>query len=124
MGDWGHQAWDSDEAADWFHQFWQGGGMPLVIAELAQFDPRSERYERVRAACQVLVAFGSPYAWPSHCSNADRIQSIERAVVILSHMLNPPNANWCFLEMGVHDATVQHVQAQLQQLIRLRDGVP
>ena len=89
MGDWGHQAWDSDEAADWFHQFWQGGGMPLVIADLAQFDPRSERYERVRAACQVLVAFGSPYAWPSHCSNADRIQSIERAVVILSHMLNP-----------------------------------
>lgn len=125
MGDWGHQAWDSDDAADWFHRFWHGGGMRLVVNELAQFDPRSARYDRVRAACHVLIAFGSPYCWPSNFSDAERRQSLDAAATLLSHMLNPPTADWQFLAHCEHDAAVLNdVRRQQQHIQQLRNALP
>ena len=75
MGDWGPLAWDSDEGADWFHRFWQEG-MQRVVDELRNFDPAQGRWDSLRAACHVLIAFASPYAWPSNLDDALRQQLV------------------------------------------------
>ena len=121
MGDWGPLAWDSDEGADWFHRFWQGGGMQLVVDELRDFDPAQGRWDSLRAACHVLIAFASPYAWPSHLEDALRLQAMADAVRILGHMLQPPTTDWTFIDDAEADplalADVRRQLAQLQALL-------
>ena len=127
MGDWGPLAWDSDEGADWFHRFWQQG-MQLVVDELRNFDPAQGRWDSLRAACHVLIAFASPYAWPSKLDDALRQQAMTDAVRILGHMLQPPSAAWTFIDDVEADllalADVRRQLAQLQALATQAPGAP
>ena len=120
MGDWGPLAWDSDEGADWFHRFWQEG-MQRVVDELRNFNPAQGRWDSLRAACHVLIAFASPYAWPSKLDDTLRQQAMADAVRILGHMLKPPSADWTFIDDVEADplalADARRQLAQLQALL-------
>ena len=116
MGDWSKEAWGTDEAADWFGRYWNGGGMAWVLQTLHDFQPETEQYESVRAACMVLGCFGSAYAWPSvHLE--ERMPALQQAITLLTQMLNPPDDAWGFLDMWNHDeAVVKSVERQIALL--------
>ncbi|NJR44195.1 hypothetical protein HC761_01760 [bacterium] len=64
MGDWSNDAWGSDEAADWFHRFWNENNFELLVETIENFDPVDERFETLRAASYLLEVLGIPYVWP------------------------------------------------------------
>ena len=98
MGDWGYKAYENDEAADWFTRFWESKNFDLLQSTAANFDPRNENYDEIRASAHVLVCFGSPYACPSDF--LDKLQpTIQKVVAILENMINPPSDEWTFLEI-------------------------
>lgn len=115
MGDWGSRAWESDSAADWFARFWRDG-WGLVTAEVEGFAPEAERFDELRAAAHVLGAFGSPYMVPSE--HLDGLAALlDRAVVILGAMIEPPDETWAFLEICEGDAAViADVRSQIELL--------
>ena len=69
------------------------------------FEPETEQYEAVRAACMVLGCFGSTYAWPS-AHLKERLPALQQAIMLLTHMLNPFDDAWGFLGMWNHDEAV------------------
>ena len=116
MGDWSKEPWGTDEAADWFGRYWNGGGIPLVLKTIHEFAPEAEQYEAVRAACMVLGCFGSAYAWPS-AHLEERLPALLQAITLLTHMLNPPDDAWGFLDMWNHDeAVMKSVEQQIAVL--------
>ena len=116
MGDWSKEPWGTDEAADWFGRYWNGGGIPLVLKTIHGFEPETEQYEAVRAACMVLGCFGSAYAWPS-AHLEERLSALLQAIMLLTHMLNPPDDAWGFLDLWNHDeAVVKSVEQQIAVL--------
>lgn len=100
MGYWGAGPWDSDVAADWFHRFWSKtdqSDFEFLIHEIIDFDPRKGRYDSIRAACYVLQVLGIVYVWP--VKHSDILKTLlNRSIVILSNMINPPDDTWYFLE--------------------------
>ncbi|MEC9791656.1 hypothetical protein RCT11_09335 [Escherichia marmotae] len=100
MGDWGKKPWDNDAAADWFHRFWSGtdkSNFEFLISEINNFNPDTDRYDAVRAACYILQTIGIPHVWP--VKHLDILKEIlEKALLILTNMINPPNDKWLFLE--------------------------
>lgn len=105
MGDWNVEPWGNDEAADWFHRFWQGANISQIINEIRDFDEKHEAYDSFRAASYVLQSFGHPYLWPS-AYRLDLKPLLDRSIEILTCMIEPPNANWGFLEMWGHDPKI------------------
>ena len=116
MGDWSKEPWGTDEAADWFGRYWNGGGISLVLKTIHEFEPETEQYEAVRAACMVLGCFGLAYAWPStHLE--ERLLVLQLAIKLLTQMINPPDDTWGFLDMWNHDvAVVKSVEQQIAVL--------
>ena len=116
MGDWSHEPWGNDEAADWFHCFWRDSNFAIVVNNIESFDPTQERYDSIRAACHVIICFGSVYAWPDDYVD-NRIDIITKAISILTNMIDPPNNEWGFLEMWSHDEMViKSVKDQISKL--------
>ncbi|WP_291938557.1 DUF4259 domain-containing protein [Campylobacter sp.] len=60
MGDWGYKAYENDEAADWFTKFWKSKNFDLLQSTAANFDPKNENYDEIRAAAHVLPALAHP----------------------------------------------------------------
>lgn len=119
MGDWSAEPWGTDEAADWFYQFWRNNSLDIVISEIKNFDPRLENYESVRAACHVITCFGSAYAWPDEYAD-ERKEIMQQAINILSNMLNPPNDDWGFLDLCSHDTEIiGNVEQQITNLKKM-----
>ena len=99
-----------------FGRYWNGGGMAWVLQTLHDFQPETEQYESVRAACMVLGCFGSAYAWPS-AHLEERMPALQQAITLLTQMLNPPDDAWGFLDMWNHDeAVVKSVERQIALL--------
>lgn len=116
MGDVNTNPWANDEAADWFHKFWKSNSIDLVISEIKNFNPTDEKYDSIRAACHVLICFGSSYSYPIKELD-NRKEIIELAIDILTNMLNSPNEDWGFLDMwGYDDEVIASVQKQIVQL--------
>ena len=113
MGDWSKEAWGTDEAADWFGQYWNGGGIPLVLKTIHEFEPETEQYEAVRAACMVLGCFGSAYAWPS-AHLEERLPALQQAITLLTQLIDSPDDAWGFLDLWNHDeAVVKSIKQQI-----------
>ena len=113
MGDWSKEPWGTDEAADWFGRYWNGGGIPLVLKTIHEFEPETEQYESVRAVCMVLGCFGSAYAWPSTLLE-ERMPALLQAITLLTQLIDPPDDGWGFLDMWNHDeAVVKSVEQQI-----------
>ena len=122
MGDWNTQPWANDEAADWFHRFWQQPDFSLLINEIRNFDPRAERYDSVRAASYLLQTLGIAYVWP--VQHGDLLKPLlQEAITILSHMTDPPDDDWGFLDMWGNDPDIiQAVESQINALtLRLNE---
>lgn len=118
MGDWSSQPWGNDEAADWFHSFWKSGDMRTAIDLVEHFDPSSERYDSIRAACHVIIAFSSPYCWPEKYLD-QREHVIKKSIDILENMINPPNDSWSFLE--IWERNIDVVESVKQQIYQLKN---
>lgn len=123
MGDWGAEPWSNDEAADWFHRFWKGGGISLVVSEINDFDTNRGSYDSFRAASYVLQAFGNPYMWPTDV-RSDLNDLIDRSIHVLTYMIEPPSEDWEFLEMCENDQKViASVRRQIEALERRRSDI-
>lgn len=116
MGVWSTKPWGNDEAADWFHDFWNCNDFELVMSEIENFNPSNENYDSVRAACYVVACFGSAYSWP--IKYLDRRKDImNKSIDILSKMINPPNDNWTFLDMWDNNKdAIASVENQIENI--------
>jgi len=123
MGDWSFKPWGTDEAADWFARFWKGKDISLLVQEIEGFDPRAERYERLRAAAYLLQTLGIAYVWPA--DQLSRLKPLlERAIAILENFIAPPGNEWGFLDMWGNDpAVIQEVKDQIAALKARRDDL-
>ena len=116
MGDWSFKPWGTDEAADWFHMFWKTKDVQLLIDEIENFDPRAERYERLRAAAYLLQSLGIVFVWPAE--HGDRLKPLlTKTIAILENFLAPPDRDWGFLDMwGNEPGVVEAVKEQIAVL--------
>nr|WP_315056242.1 DUF4259 domain-containing protein [uncultured Campylobacter sp.] len=116
MGDWGYKAYENDEAADWFARFWKSKNFDLLQSTAANFDPKNENYDEIRASAHVLACFGSPYACPSDF--LDKLQpTIRKVVAILENMIKPPSDEWVFLEIWENSPQIiDEVKRQIAEL--------
>lgn len=116
MGDWGYKVYENDEAADWFARFWESKNFDLIESTAANFDPKNENYDEIRAVAHVLACFGSPYACPHDF--LDRLRpTVLRVVWILENMIDPPDKAWDFLEIWENSPEIiAEVKQQLAEL--------
>ena len=118
MGDWGYKAYENDEATDWFARFWESKNFDLLQSTAANFDPRNENYDEIRAVGHVLICFGSPYACPSDF--LDKLQpTIRKVVAILENMIDPPSDEWAFLE--IWESSPQIIDEVKRQIAELKE---
>ncbi len=85
MGSWGTKAWDSDAAADWFNEAFDGA---LLDSKLDEAFEHEDNYDEIRAACYVLTTLGrSRYIWPG---DLDRLEGhVARGAALMADMLDP-----------------------------------
>ena len=87
-----------------------------IESTAANFDPKNENYDEIRAAAHVLACFGSPYACPSDF--LDKLQpTIRKVVWILENMIDPPDEAWDFLEIWENSPEIiAEVERQIAEL--------
>ncbi|WP_334123396.1 MULTISPECIES: hypothetical protein [Glutamicibacter] len=111
MGTWGTNPWDSDDAADWFAEFFDGIDVDARIT--AAFEDEDE-YDQIRAACYLLNVLGRVYVWPGDLSTLDSL--LERGIELLTAMLEEDSE---FRELWDDDeevlATVEQELADLKE---------
>jgi hypothetical protein len=117
MGGWSFKPWGNDDAADWFQRFWKSKDVALVVDEVERFDAKAERYDQLRAAAYLLETLGNPYIWPA-TQQAALKPLLTRTIEILSHMIDPPDADWGFLDMWGNDPGV--IEAVREQIAALQ----
>jgi len=123
MGDWGVEPWETDEAADWFHRFWTKGGVSVLIDTIENFDEKTQAYEEARAAAYLLQVLGIVFVWPVEYAGK-LAPTLDKAIHILNCIIEPPNEDWCYLEMGGdRNELIRAVQEQLIALRKRREGV-
>ena len=84
MGAWGTSPWDSDDAADWFSDFFEGIDVDARIEAALEDD---DEYGQIRAACYMLTVLGRTYIWPGDLEALDEL--LERGIQLLTSMLEP-----------------------------------
>ncbi|ACZ08179.1 Uncharacterised protein [Sebaldella termitidis] len=123
MGDWSYEPWGNDEAADWFGKFWKNGKFIVLIDEIENFDEREERYDSLRAAAYLLQTLGVVYIWPVEYLNKLK-PLLDKTIIILNNMINPPDENWAYLEMGGDkEKLMQAVKEQIDILKERRKDI-
>lgn len=109
MGAWGSAPWDTDGAADWFAEFFEGIDADARISEAFEAD---DDYDRIRAAGYLLAVLGRGYIWPGDLERLDAL--LERGIELLSEMLEPDSE---FRELWEDDPEVlAAVRAELAVL--------
>lgn len=64
MGAWGSNAWDNDDAADWFGDLFAATKLAQRVEKALKTKDVEEYAGKIRAAAYVLVALGRVYVWP------------------------------------------------------------
>jgi len=82
MGAWGASPWDSDGAADWFTEFFEGFDVDARIAAALEYD---DEYDQIRAACYMLNTIGRIYVWPGDLEKLEEL--LGRGIELLAAML-------------------------------------
>ncbi len=87
-----------------------------IESTAANFDPKNENYDEIRAAAHVLACFGSPYACPPDF--LDKLcPTVLRVVWILENMIDPPDDAWDFLEIWENSPEIiAEVKRQIAEL--------
>lgn len=115
MGAWGSAPWDTDGAADWFAEFFEGIDADARISEAFEAD---DDYDRIRAAGYLLAVLGRGYIWPGDLERLDAL--LERGIELLSEMLEPDSE---FRELWEDDPEVlAAVRAELAVLEERLNG--
>ena len=85
MGTWGRRPWDSDSAADWCAQTFEGIDIDASLDEAFKYD---DVWGKIRTACYLLTTLGvSAYVWPGDLERLDG--HIERGLTLLRGMADP-----------------------------------
>lgn len=109
MGAWGASPWDSDGAADWFAEFFEGIDVDSRIEAALEYD---DEYDQIRAACYMLNTIGRIYVWPGDLEKLE--EHLERGVKLLTAMLEPDSE---FRELYEEDdEVVEAVGQELEDL--------
>lgn len=115
MGAWGSAPWDTDGAADWFAEFFEGIDADARISEAFEAD---DDYDRIRAAGYLLAVLGRGYIWPGDLERLDAL--LERGIELFSEMLEPDSE---FRELWEDDPEVlAAVRAELAVLEERLNG--
>jgi len=119
IGAWGVEPWESDGAADWFADMFGDLKIEMMREALKYYDA----YDEIRAACYVLQTLGRVYVWPA-ARHDDLKELLDKGIKLLTNMLNPPSADWDFLELWGRDPKViASVQKQLDELKARRSKI-
>lgn len=111
MGAWGSSPWDSDGAADWFTEFFEGIDVDSRIEAALEYD---DEYDQIRAACYMLNTIGRIYVWPGDLEKLE--EHLERGIKLLTAMLKPDSE---FRELYEEDDEV--IEAVGQELEDLKE---
>jgi len=111
MGAWGASPWDSDGAADWFAEFFEGINVDSRIEAALEYD---DEYDQIRAACYMLNTIGRIYVWPGDLEKLE--EHLERGIKLLTAMLEPDSE---FRELYEEDDEV--IEAVGQELEDLKE---
>ncbi len=119
MGAWDVEPWDTDEAADWFGDFFRD----LKVDEIHSAFQHYDDYDKIRAACYVLQTLGRVYVWPA--SRLDDLKPLlEKGIELLSNMIHPPDDDWDFLEeWDDNPDVIKSVERQIEELKARRAGI-
>lgn len=112
MGTWGYEAWDSDEAVDWFKSTFNDLNLDNRIEEALRY---SDEYGRIRAVGYLLsVLAHSSYVWPGDPDL--RTGHIQKALSYLREMIDP-DSDSDFLALWDSDPQiVAQVQSEIASL--------
>ena len=109
MGAWGASPWDSDGAADWFTEFFEGIDVDARIAAALEYD---DEYDQIRAACYMLNTIGRIYVWPGDLEKLDDL--LGRGIELLAAMLESDSE---FRELYEEDdEVIEAVEKELADL--------
>lgn len=111
MGTWGTSPWDSDDAADWFSEFFDGVDVDARIASALEYD---DDYGQIRAACYMLTMIGRTYVWPGDLENLEML--LDLGIQRLQDMLDEDSE---FRELWEDDEEV--IEAVTNELASLKD---
>ncbi|WJZ03002.1 DUF4259 domain-containing protein [Corynebacterium freiburgense] len=120
MGAWGYRYFENDDAADWFHTFWESKDWEFLKKTVLNFSDEEGMYDEIRAAAHVLISFHSAYTAPSSTlDDLDLLQ--EKTLGILRGMIDSENEQSFFLEEWDYAedviADVQHQISQLEAIV-------
>jgi len=109
MGAWGASPWDSDGAADWFTEFFEGIDVDARIAAALEYD---DEYDQIRAACYMLNTIGRIYVWPGDLEKLEDL--LGRGMELLAAMLESDSE---FRELYEEDdEVIEAVEKELADL--------
>jgi len=109
MGAWGASPWDSDGAADWFTEFFEGVDVDARIAAALEYD---DEYDQIRAACYMLNTIGRIYVWPGDLEKLEEL--LGRGIELLAAMLESDSE---FRELYEEDdEVIEAVEKELADL--------
>ncbi|MBF6670396.1 MULTISPECIES: hypothetical protein [Glutamicibacter] len=109
MGAWGASPWDSDGAADWFTEFFEGIDVDARIAAALEYD---DEYDQIRAACYMLNTIGRIYVWPGDLEKLEEL--LGRGIELLAAMLESDSE---FRELYEEDdEVIEAVEKELADL--------
>ncbi len=75
MGIWGYYPWDTDEAADWFHEAVVKTGLADLVG--AAVRKNTIDWQEIRAAGYVLIHLGRVGIWPTERLEDDLTAAVE-----------------------------------------------
>ena len=77
----------------------------------------------MRAAAYLLQTLGVVYIWP--VEYLDKLKLLlDKTIIILNNMINPPDENWAYLEMGGDkEKLIQTVKEQIDVLKERRKAI-
>jgi hypothetical protein len=115
MGAWGKNAWDSDDAADWFADALKGLKLDKKLDKV--FAEPEDNYDAVRAAAYLLQVLGLAYVWPGDLERLD--SHITRAIELLEAMIDPESddEDMDFLELWDNDPEI--IESVREQIVVL-----
>lgn len=115
MGTWGNGPWDSDDAADWCANAFEGMDIDAAMDDAFRY---YDCWGKIRTACYILRVLGvSAYVWPGDLDRLDEHK--KRGLELLQGMADPDGE---YLELWGGNEEVKALLAEeiagLQALIR------